>query len=241
MSNFVVEQLMGGTLLAALPIALFAGLISFLSPCVLPLVPGYVAYATGFSSSKGKVLLGSILFVLGFTFVFASYGLAFGGLGSQIAANEDVITKVLGIFTIAMGAIFLGVFPFAPTIAPKISTTGGIAGAPLLGVLFGVGWTPCIGPALATVQTLAFNESSAVRGAILSIGYGIGLGIPFIPSGLYLDRSKKIRTFFLRNGATVSKVGGALLILIGFMQLTGVWADLMINLRSLISEFVPVI
>lgn len=241
MSNFVVEQLMGGTLLAALPIALFAGLISFLSPCVLPLVPGYVAYATGFSSSKGKVLLGSILFVLGFTFVFASYGLAFGGLGSQIAANEDVITKVLGIFTIAMGAIFLGVFPFAPTIAPKISTTGGIAGAPLLGVLFGVGWTPCIGPALATVQTLAFNESSAVRGAILSIGYGIGLGIPFILSSLYLDRSKKIRTFFLRNGATVSKVGGALLILIGFMQLTGVWADLMINLRSLISEFVPVI
>jgi cytochrome c-type biogenesis protein len=241
MSNFVVEQLMGGTLLAALPIALFAGLISFLSPCVLPLVPGYVAYATGFSSSKGKVLLGSILFVLGFTFVFASYGLAFGGLGSQIAANEDVITRVLGIFTIAMGAIFLGVFPFAPTIAPKISTTGGIAGAPLLGVLFGVGWTPCIGPALATVQTLAFNESSAVRGAILSIGYGIGLGIPFILSGLYLDRSKKIRTFFLRNGATVSKVGGALLILIGFMQLTGVWADLMINLRSLISEFVPVI
>ena len=241
MSNFVVEQLSGGTLLAALPIALFAGLISFLSPCVLPLVPGYVAYATGFSTSKGKVLLGSILFVLGFTFVFASYGLAFGGLGSQIAANEEIITKVLGIFTIGMGAIFLGVFPFAPTIAPKISTTGGIAGAPLLGVLFGVGWTPCIGPALATVQTLAFNESSAVRGAILSIGYGIGLGIPFILSGLYLDRSKKIRSFFLRNGATVSKIGGLLLILIGFMQFTGIWSDLMINLRSLISEFVPVI
>lgn len=241
MSNFVVEQLAGGTLLAALPIALFAGLISFLSPCVLPLVPGYVAYATGFSNSKGKVLLGSTLFVFGFTFVFASYGLAFGGLGSQIAANEDLITKVLGIFTIVMGAIFLGVFPFAPTIAPKISTTGGIAGAPLLGVLFGVGWTPCIGPALATVQTLAFNESSAVRGAILSIGYGIGLGIPFILSGLYLDRSKKIRSFFLRNGAVVSKVGGLLLILIGFMQLTGIWSDLMINLRSLISEFAPVI
>jgi cytochrome c-type biogenesis protein len=241
MSNFVVEQLMSGTLIAALPIALFAGLISFLSPCVLPLVPGYVAYATGFSNSKGKVLLGSTLFVLGFTFVFASYGLAFGGLGSQIAANEDSITKVLGIFTIAMGTIFLGVFPFTPTIAPKISTTGGIAGAPLLGVLFGVGWTPCIGPALATVQTLAFTESSATRGAILSIGYGVGLGVPFILSGLYLDRSKKIRSFFLRNGSTISKVGGILLILIGFMQLTGLWSDLMINLRSLISEFAPVI
>lgn len=241
MTSFVVDQLMGGTLLAALPIAILAGLISFLSPCVLPLVPGYVAYATGFASTKGRVLLGSLLFVLGFTFVFASYGLAFGGLGSQIAANEDVITRVLGIFTIAMGAIFLGLFPFAPTMQPKISTTGGIAGAPLLGLLFGVGWTPCIGPALATVQTLAFTESSATRGAILSIGYSIGLGIPFILSGLFLDRSKKIRSFFLKRGSLISKVGGVLLILIGAMQLTGIWSDLMIDLRSLISSFVPVI
>lgn len=241
MTGFVVDQLMGGTLIAALPIAILAGLISFLSPCVLPLVPGYVAYATGFASTKGKVLLGSLLFVLGFTFVFASYGLAFGGLGSQIAANEDVITRVLGIFTIAMGAIFLGLFPFAPTMQPKISTTGGIAGAPLLGVLFGVGWTPCIGPALATVQTLAFTESSATRGAILSIGYSIGLGIPFILSGLFLDRSKKIRSFFLKRGSLISKVGGVLLILIGALQLTGIWSDLMIDLRSLISSFVPVI
>lgn len=241
MTSFVVDQLMGGTLLAALPIAILAGLISFLSPCVLPLVPGYVAYATGFASTKGKVLLGSLLFVLGFTFVFASYGLAFGGLGSQIAANEDVITRVLGIFTIAMGAIFLGLFPFAPTMQPKISTTGGIAGAPLLGVLFGVGWTPCIGPALATVQTLAFTESSATRGAILSIGYSIGLGIPFIFSGLFLDRSKIIRSFFLKRGSLISKVGGVLLILIGALQLTGIWSDLMIDLRSLISSFVPVI
>lgn len=241
MTSFVVDQLFGGTLLAALPIAVFAGLISFLSPCVLPLVPGYVAYATGFASTKGKVLLGSLLFVLGFTFIFASFGLAFGGLGSQIAANEEIITKVLGVFTIVMGAIFLGLFPFAPTFAPKISTTGGIAGAPLLGVLFGIGWTPCIGPALATVQTLAFNESSATRGAILSIGYSIGLGIPFILSGIFLDRSKKIRSYFVKRGSLISKVGGVLLILIGFMQFTGVWSDLMINLRSLISNFVPVI
>lgn len=241
MTSFVVDQLFGGTLLAALPIAVFAGLISFLSPCVLPLVPGYVAYATGFASTKGKVLLGSLLFVLGFTFIFASFGLAFGGLGSQIAANEEIITKVLGVFTIVMGAIFLGLFPFAPTFAPEISTTGGIAGAPLLGVLFGIGWTPCIGPALATVQTLAFNESSATRGAILSIGYSIGLGIPFILSGLFLDRSKRIRSYFVKRGSLISKVGGVLLILIGFMQFTGVWSDLMINLRSLISNFVPVI
>jgi cytochrome c-type biogenesis protein len=241
MSSFLVDQLASGTLIAALPIALFVGLLSFLSPCVLPLVPGYIAYATGFASTKGRVLLGSLLFVLGFTFVFASYGLAFGGLGSQIAAHEELITKVLGIFTIAMGTLFLGIFPFAPTIQPKISTTGGIAGAPLLGALFGIGWTPCIGPALATVQTLAFNEGSATRGAILSIGYSIGLGIPFILSGLFLDRSKKLRSFFISKGSLISKVGGVLLILIGFMQFTGVWGDLMINLRSLISEFAPVI
>jgi cytochrome c-type biogenesis protein len=241
MSSFLVDQLASGTLIAALPIALLVGLLSFLSPCVLPLVPGYLAYATGFASTKGRVLLGSFLFVLGFTFVFASYGLAFGGLGSQIAAHEELITKVLGIFTIAMGTLFLGIFPFAPTIQPKISTTGGIAGAPLLGALFGIGWTPCIGPALATVQTLAFNEGSATRGAILSIGYSIGLGIPFILSGLFLDRSKKLRSFFVSKGSLISKFGGALLILIGFMQFTGVWGDLMINLRSLISEFAPVI
>ena len=241
MSNFFVDQLSSGTLLAALPIALLAGFISFLSPCVLPLVPGYVAYATGYSTTKGRVFLGSLLFVLGFTFLFASYGLAFGGLGSQIAAHEEAVSKILGIFTIIMGTIFLGLFPFAPTFAPKISTTGGIAGAPLLGILFGIGWTPCIGPALATVQTLAFTESSATRGAILSIGYGIGLGIPFILSGLFLDRSKRVRAYFLRRGSLISKVGGFLLIAIGILQVTGAWGELMINLRSAISSFVPVI
>lgn len=241
MINFLIEQLSSGTLLAALPIAVFAGLISFLSPCVLPLVPGYVAYATGYSTTKGRVFLGSLLFVLGFTFLFASYGLAFGGLGSQIIEREELITKVLGAFTIVMGTIFLGLFPFAPTFSPKLSTTGGIAGAPLLGILFGIGWTPCIGPALATVQTLAFTESSATRGAILSIGYGLGLGIPFILSGLYLDRSKRIRSFFLRRGSLISKIGGFALIAIGILQVTGAWGELMISLRSSIASFVPVI
>jgi len=241
MSTFIVDQLLSGSMVVALPLALMVGLISFLSPCVLPLVPGYIAYATGFSSTKGRVLLGSLLFVAGFTFVFTSFGLAFGGLGSKINQHENVITIVLGIFTIAMGALFLGLFPFAPTLQLKMSTTGGIAGAPLLGFLFGISWTPCIGPGLAAVQTLAFTESSATRGAILSIGYSMGLGIPFILSGLYLDKSKKLRTFLVGKGATITKVGGALLIVIGILQVTGLWLDLMIWLRSYISEFAPVL
>jgi cytochrome c-type biogenesis protein len=214
------------------------GLLSFLSPCILPLVPGYIAYATGFSASKGRVFLGSTLFVLGFTFIFTSFGLAFGGLGSQILGKEEILTKILGAFTILMGALFLGLFPFAPVIKPKISTTGGIAGAPVLGFLFGLSWTPCIGPGLATVQTLAFTESSAIRGALLSIAYSLGLGIPFILSGLYLDKSKRLRSYLLR---LISKIGGFLLIIIGLMQLTGLWGDLMISLRSVISDFTPVI
>jgi cytochrome c-type biogenesis protein len=232
---------MSGFLLSAFPLAILAGLISFLSPCVLPLVPGYLSFAAGFSTSRGKVFLGSLLFVFGFTALFVSYGALFGEIGARIATNETVITRVLGVFTIAMGVIFLGVFPLMPTIKPKISTTGGLIGAPLLGFLFGVGWTPCIGPALATVEALAFQESSAMRGAILSLGYCLGLGLPFIATGIFFDKSQSLRKFMVKRGGVVSKVGGALLIVIGILQLSGIWAELMISLRSLISDFVPVI
>ncbi|CAN2224143.1 CcdA Cytochrome c biogenesis protein [Candidatus Nanopelagicaceae bacterium] len=241
MNEFVVNHLLDGFLLTAFPIALLAGLISFISPCVLPLVPGYLSFAAGFSRSRGRVFLGSILFVLGFSALFISYGALFGELGARIATNEDVITRVLGLLTVLMGVIFLGVFPMLPTLKPRISTTGGLIGAPILGFLFGVGWTPCIGPALASVQALAFQESSAVRGAVLSLGYCIGLGLPFIASGLFLDKSEKMRKFLVKRGDKVSKIGGVLLILIGLLQLTGLWTDLMIEMRSLISDFAPVI
>ncbi len=241
MRDFVVNHLLDGFLLTAFPIAVIAGVISFVSPCVLPLVPGYLSFAAGFSQDRGKVFLGSLLFVAGFSALFISYGALFGELGSRIATNEESITRVLGVLTILMGVIFLGAFPLMPTIKPRISTTGGLIGAPLLGFLFGVGWTPCIGPALASVQALAFQESSAVRGAILSLGYCIGLGAPFIATGLFLDKSEKIRKVALKSGNSISKVGGVLLILIGILQLTGLWTDLMIEMRSWISDFVPVI
>jgi cytochrome c-type biogenesis protein len=241
MINFIVDQLLGGFLLVAFPIAILAGLISFVSPCVLPLVPGYLSFAAGYSKARGRVFLGSILFVLGFSVLFISYGALFGGIGSRISTNEETITRVLGVITILLGLIFMGSFPMMRTFSPKISTSGGLIGAPLLGFLFGIGWTPCIGPALATVQTLAFQESSAARGAILSFGYCIGLGAPFIASGLYLDKSARLRRFLTKRGDLISKIGGALLILIGIAQLLGFWTDLMISLRSMITEFAPVI
>ena len=241
MISFIVEQLMGGFLLVAFPIAILAGLISFVSPCVLPLVPGYLSFAAGYSQSKGRVFLGSILFVLGFSVLFISYGALFGGIGSRIATNDEMITRILGVITILLGLIFMGSFPMMRTFSPKVATNGGLLGAPLLGFLFGVGWTPCIGPALATVQTLAFQESSAVRGAILSFGYCIGLGAPFIASGLYLDKSARLRRFLTKRGDLITGIGGALLILIGIAQLLGFWTDLMISLRSTITEFAPVI
>lgn len=241
MKEFFVEQIFTGSLVAAFPFALIAGVISFLSPCVLPLVPGYLSFAAGFSVSRGKVLLGSILFVLGFSLVFISFGALFGGLGNQLSANEEIISRILGLITIFLGFIFYGRFPFSPTIRPKMRTTGGLLGAPLLGILFGIGWTPCIGPALAAVQTLAFQEASAVRGAVLSFGYCLGLGLPFILSGLSLDKSAKLRSIIYRRGDVISKVGGVFLIIIGLLQVLGIWSQLMNSLRSVISDFVPVI
>jgi len=222
-------------------VAFTAGLISFLSPCILPLVPGYLSFAAGFSLNRGKVFLGSILFVLGFSVVFVSFGAIFGGLGNQLVANEDSISRVLGVITIFLGFVFLGKFPFAPTFRPKIKTTGGLVGAPLLGILFGVGWTPCIGPSLAAVQTLAFQESSAMRGALLSFGYCLGLGLPFMASGLFLDRTEKLRKYLVKRGDLISKIGGVFLIVIGLLEVSGLWSELMNSSRSFISDFIPVV
>jgi cytochrome c-type biogenesis protein len=236
-----VNHILDGFLLTAFPIAVFAGLISFLSPCVLPLVPGYLSFAAGFSQARGKIFLGSALFVAGFSALFISYGALFGELGARVSTKEELITRVLGVLTIVMGFLFLGAFPLMPTIKPRISTTGGLIGAPILGFLFGVGWTPCIGPALASVEALAFQESSAARGAFLSFGYCLGLGLPFIATGLFLDKSQTLRRSLTKNGSIISKIGGVLLIVIGILQLTGLWTTLMIEIRSLISNFAPVI
>lgn len=241
MKTDLANYLLSGNLILALPIAAIAGLISFASPCVIPLVPGYLTYAAGFSKNRGKLFLGSLLFVFGFTALFITYGALFGTLGSSISANEKIISKVLGVITIAMGLIFMGRINLMRSFKVNRIAESGLVGAPILGFLFGLGWTPCIGPALAAVQTLAIESASASRGSVLSVAYCIGLGTPFILSGLFLDRSQVVRKFLAKNGDRITYIGGFLLIAIGILQITGSWGTLMNSLRGLITGFEPIL
>jgi len=243
MFDFFVDIIFDGNLIIACAVAIFAGLISFASPCVLPLVPGYLSYAAGMTEvrSRGRVALGSALFVLGFSALFISYGAIFGSLGSKISSNSNSISVILGLLTIAMGIVFLFNQRFYRSFKPVWKVRAGLVGAPMLGLLFGVGWTPCIGPTLAAVQTLSFKESSALRGAILSFAYCIGLGSPFILVGIFFDKSNRLRKFISRHGNYLTLIGGVFLILIGILQITGLWADVMNSLRSWISDFAPVV
>ncbi|MEU6407969.1 cytochrome c biogenesis protein CcdA [Microbispora sp. NPDC046933] len=233
-----------GSLLLAAPIAAVAGLVSFVSPCVLPLVPGYLSYVTGMSGDpkRGRMVLGSALFVLGFAVVFVLGGALFGGLGAALQGNADVITRVLGVVTIVLGLAFVGIVPgLQRDVRIHRLPAAGIATAPLLGVVFGLGWTPCIGPTLAVVMTLSVNQGSALRGAALAFAYALGLGLPFVLAGLAYRKALHTFKAVRRHTPLITKVGGAMLVAVGVLLVTGQWSEIIVHLQVWVGGFRPVI
>jgi cytochrome c-type biogenesis protein len=290
-----------GPLILAAPIAAAAGALTFLSPCVLPLVPGYLSYVTGMSGTdaeraeaataervavasdgtavavdggtgdtgtgdagpaagaagetpvatghpatsargvtaarpaRGRTLLGTTLFVLGFSLVFATEGLAFGGLGLVLVRHQAGVTQILGGVTIVLGLMFAGVFDRFPIagriVRPSIRPRAGLIGAPLLGVLFAVSWTPCIGPTLSAVLSLAFTSGTATRGAALAFIYGLGLGIPFIIVALAFQRGMTAFQFARRHAQLIARIGGGLLVLVGVLEVSGAWTSALLWLK----------
>lgn len=252
LADSVAQTVTSGSLLLAVPLAMLAGLVSFLSPCVLPLVPGYLSFITGLTGAelfeeseeglsaraKSRVLLGCILFVLGFSVVFVALGTAFGAFSVWLAEYNLIIQRVLGVGVIFMGLMFGGWIPgmqreWRIHQTPKY----GLWGAPMLGFLFGLGWAPCIGPTLAAVLSLSYNEGSPGRGAFLTFMYCLGLGIPFLLVGLAFRRTAGTLRWVRSHYQLVMRLGGGMLVLIGVLLVTGLWDQLMIALRVWISAF----
>jgi cytochrome c-type biogenesis protein len=283
----VAQFVTSGPLILALPVAAAAGAVTFLSPCCLPLVPGYLSFVTGMAGAggspasaasastapapasagaraaggsaaggsagaadgsavavaapplaatapvppRGRVVAGTALFVLGFSLVFVAYGAALGGLGHLLTGHAGLLTRILGGLTIVLGLLFAGAldrFPFAGRIVrPSARPRAGLAGAPLLGVMFGLGWTPCIGPTLTAVLALSASTGTVARGALLAFVYALGLGIPFLLVSFGFQVAMRASAFFRRRARLVTRIGGAMLVCVGLLEVTGAWSTFM--------------
>lgn len=236
-----------GALLLALPIAVLGGLVSFFSPCVLPLVPGYLSYVTGVGGTdlvdarRGRMVAGAGLFVLGFTFVFVSGGALFGYFGQTLLEHQDVLNKVLGVLMIAMGLFFMGLMPWFTAREFRFHTrpATGLVGAPILGALFGIGWAPCIGPTLTSVNALALEQASAGRGALLMVAYCLGLGLPFVLAAVAFRKALGAFAWVKRHYTWVLRIGGGMMITIGLLMLTGAWDRIIQEMQVWSAGFTP--
>jgi len=234
-----------GSLLAAIPIAILAGLVSFASPCVVPLVPGYLGYVSGMAGAdvgakrnRPRLVLGVLLFVAGFSAVFIVLTIVVSALGAQVQAQIDVISRILGVVVILMGLAFMGAVPFLQ--AEKrmhVSPRAGLAGAPLLGVAFGLGWAPCLGPTLAAVLALSLTEGSQGRGIVLAVAYCLGLGIPFLALAFLIEHSSKVLAWLRKHRVALMRIGGAMLIVLGVLLVTGLWGEVTGLLQGWIDGF----
>jgi len=240
----VGEAVLSGGLVVAIPLALLAGLVSFASPCVLPLVPGYLGYLGGFASGErrsGRRLVGGVaLFVAGFAVVFVTLGVLFGTAGLLLRPWLDVIMRVAGALVIVMGLVFIGLFGvFQRTIKPRWRAATGLLGAPLLGIVFALGWTPCLGPTLVAVNAIVLDQGDPWRGGLLALCYALGLGLPFLAIALGLGWATTGVAWLRRHIRVVNIIGGALLVLIGVLMVSGLWSAMMSQLTAVINGFVP--
>jgi cytochrome c-type biogenesis protein len=246
------DQVRDGSLLLAVPIAMAAGLVSFLSPCVLPLVPAYLSYVTGLSARElgegaaggsvahpaRRIALGALGFVLGVAVVFVSFGALFGSLGQALRDHEEGLTRAFGVVTILLGLVLAGAFGrvalFNREARVHWRPPVGAVGAPLLGITFALGWTPCIGPTLGAVLGLAASseQASALRGAGLSVAYCLGLGVPFLVTGLAFGRAMRALAVVKRHHRAVMTLGGAMLVILGLLQVSGVWTELLQEVQT---------
>jgi len=243
------SMIVDGALWLSIPIAILAGLVSFVSPCVLPLVPGYLGYlgsatsgptqgprATGpFAHERARLLLGVTLFIAGFTVVFVAVTILGGAFGFALLQYANVLTRVFGVVIIVLGLVFLGLFGMAQrTVRPRTHGRAGLVGAPLLGFALGVGWTPCIGPTLAAIISMSWNLGDPARAGLLGLAYSLGLGIPFLILAAGWGWASRSVAFLRRHVRLLNIIGGSMLIALGLLMVTGLWSALMSQLQQLV-------